>query len=58
MDLLGDFFAFCLDHGFGGLLLLALAAGVALVVLVLLVSGVRAAAGAFGRGWREAGEKR
>ncbi|MBM9459104.1 hypothetical protein JK386_04260 [Nocardioides sp. zg-536] len=53
MDLLRDFVALCFDHGIGGLLLLALAAGVLLVALSVLARGIMAAASAFGRGWRE-----
>ena len=59
MDWLGDFLAFCLDHGFGGLALLAIA-GCAVLIAALgvlrLVFAVLHGAGqlgqAFADGWR------
>jgi hypothetical protein len=54
MDWLGDFLAFCLHHGFGGLALLLISGwAVLMVVLGVLLAATRLGQ-AFAHGWGEA----
>lgn len=55
MNWLSDFVQFCLNHGFGGLALLVLGAGVLLLLVLAVLSGGVQAGRAFAKGWREAG---
>ena len=59
MEWVSDYIGFCLDHGFGGLVLLALSAGAAVIaalaVVVATLRAVTVCAQAFAKGWREAG---
>lgn len=52
MDWLGDFLALCMRHGFGGLVLLAIAAFAALTVVLGGLLAVTRLGQAFARGWR------
>jgi hypothetical protein len=55
MDWVGDFLAFCLAHGFGGLALLAIAGFLVASVLLGVAAAGKALGAAFVRGWRSAG---
>lgn len=55
MDWLGDYVMFCLTHGFGGWVLLALSLGALLIAVMAVLAGLAQAGRAFARGWRAAG---
>lgn len=53
MEWVGDYLRFCLDSGFGGVVLLLLSAVALLLVGLAVLSGTAQAARAFMKGWRE-----
>lgn len=57
MEWISDYFDWALSNGLGGLIALGLTGFLALVLLAGLLTAISKAAGAFRKGWAQAGDR-